>query len=62
MRRRVRVAEIGMFVRVPRMKLRDYFSVPHNLFVLGSAVTALAIEQPLVPAAARSTSRTAMSG
>src|SRR5262245_6858516 len=41
-----------MFVRVPRMKLQDYFSVPHNLFVFGSAVTALAIEQPLVPAAA----------
>jgi hypothetical protein len=40
----VGVAEVGMSVRIPRMKLQDDFPISNYLLVFRSAVPALAIE------------------
>jgi hypothetical protein len=51
-RRAVRIAEIGMTMRIPSMKLQNDFPISNDLFVFGASVAALAIEQLLVPLAA----------
>ena len=51
-RRAVRIAEIGMTMRIPSMKLQNDFPISNDLFVFGASVAALAIEQLLLPPAA----------
>jgi hypothetical protein len=46
------VAKVRMVMNVPGVKLKNDFAVLDNLFVFIAAVTALATEQLLVPAAA----------
>jgi hypothetical protein len=46
------VAKVRMTMNIPRMKLENYFTILHDLFVFISAMTALATKQLLVPTAA----------